>query len=240
MKDFSTVQMAVSALQRAYWLAAAGHRTQDRAADHAAIRDWFAFFDKRMKSPTSVYFGLGVGWHWPAVDVAAARRGPAGARNAAGRTVRGLGKLFLADGSIRDITTRGNRALHYHSSALNETLVSLEMMRAAGGRVPSELESKLHEAVRLFIAGVRDPGALDPWAKEAHNAIYRPGQQEFDRAWWNRGFAGSWWHIYIYRYPERPEAKWLRAAAGPTSGSARADEQVGVALGCIYRAAAGG
>jgi hypothetical protein len=239
MKDFSTVQMAVAALQRAYWLAAAGHRTKDRAADHAAIREWFAFFDKRMKSPTAVYFGLGVGWHWPAIDAAAARRGPAGARGAAGKTVRGLGRLFLDDGAIRDITTRGNRALHYHSSALNETLVSMEMLRAAGGTVPSDLEAKLHRAVRLFIAGVQDPAALDPWAREAHNAIHTPGRQEFDRNWWNRGFAGSWWHIYAFRYPDRAEAQWLRAAAGPTSGSARADEQVGVALGCIYRAAAG-
>lgn len=240
MKDFDTVQMAVSALQRAYWLAAADHRTGDRAADHAAIRDWFAFFDRRMKSPTGVYFGLGVGWHWPAIDTAAARRGSSGARGLAGKTVRGLAKLFLADGSIRDITTRGNRALHYHSSALNETLVSMEMLRAAGGSVPAGLEDRLHEAVRLFIAAVRNHGALDPWASKAHNAIYRPGQQEFESAWWNRAFAGSWWHIYIYRYADRPEARWLRAAAGPTSGSARADEQLGVALGCIYRGAAGG
>lgn len=239
MKDFSTVQMAVSAMQRAYWLAAAGHRPQDRAADHAAIRTWFAVFDKRMKSPTSVYFGLGVGWHWPAIDVAAARRGPAGARSLAGKTVRGLDKLFRDDGSIRDITTRGNRALHYHSSALNETLVSMEMLRAAGGTVPPNLEARLHKAVRLFIAAVQDHGALDPWASEAHNAIYTAGRQEFDSNWPGRGFAGSWWHIYMFRYPDRPEAKWLRAAAGPTSGSARADEQVGVALGCIYRAAAG-
>lgn len=237
MKDFTAVQMAVSSMQRGYYLAAADFQTAERAADHQTIQNWFNVFNARMKRPTDVYFGLQMGWHWPSVDAAAAQRGAASARSAATSLGRGLDRLVLSDGSLRDRTTRGDRALWYHNSALNEIVHSMEMMRATGARIPASLEQKLHVAVNLFIRSVNDHSVIDPWASQAQNARYTPNRQDWPRDWQNSSSGGSWWHIYAYRYPDRPEGQWLRASVRPNAGSARADQEIGVAVGCIYNAA---
>jgi hypothetical protein len=240
MKDFSAVQMSAAALRRAYLVAAQTHARQERAADHAAIERWFGTFDDRMKRPTSVYFGLGLGWYWPAIDAAVMEGRTSRAKSLADKAVRDAGKLIEGDGSIAERTTRGDRALHYHSSALNEIVVTMEMQRALGGRPPRGLEDRLHRAVNLFIRATQDHAVLDPWARQAHNATFRPGRQDWSRNWVDNSWGSSWWHIYAYRYPDRPEAQWIARAISPRSGSARTDEEVGVALGCVYRGARGG
>jgi hypothetical protein len=240
MKDFSAVQMSAAALRRAYLVAARSHARQERAADHAAIERWFGTFDDRMKRPTSVYFGLGLGWYWPAIDAAVMEGRTSRAKSLADKAVRDAGKLIDGDGSIAERTTRGDRALHYHSSALNEIVVTMEMQRALGGRPPRGLEDRLHRAVNLFIRATQDHAVLDPWARQAHNATFRPGRQDWSRNWVHNSWGSSWWHIYAYRYPDRPEAQWIARAISPRSGSARTDEEVGVALGCVYRGARGG
>jgi hypothetical protein len=182
MKDFSAVQMSAAALRRAYLVAARSHARQERAADHAAIERWFGTFDDRMKRPTSVYFGLGLGWYWPAIDAAVMEGRTSRAKSLADKAVREAGKLIEGDGSIAERTTRGDRALHYHSSALNEIVVTMEMQRALGGRPPRGLEDRLHRAVNLFIRATQDHAVLDPWAREAHNATFRPGRQDWEAA----------------------------------------------------------
>ena len=237
MKDFSAVQMAISSMQRGYYLAAANFQTSERAADHQIVQNWFNVFNGRMKRPTDVYFGLQMGWYWPSIDIAVAQRGSSAGRSTAGRLARGFNKLVLNDGSMRDRTTRGDRALWYHNSSINELVHSLEMIRATGASIPASLERKLHVAVNLFVRSVGDHSVIDPWARQAVNARYTPNRQNWPRDWQNTSWGGSWWHIYAYRYPERPEAQWLRRAVRPNSGSAFADQEIGVGVGCIYNAA---
>lgn len=239
-KDFSSVQMSVASLRRVYLMTVADFARDTRAADHDLILNWFAFFQKRMKTPDKVYFGLQMGWHWPAIDAALLAGNPGKAKSTATRIARSLDSLVLGDGSIKDRTTRGDRALWYHNSSLNEAFISLEMLRANGGTPSQALEEKLHRAVNLFVRSAADHSVIDPWAKEAHNAKYTPGYQDWDSDWWNSTWGGSWWHIYAYRYPDRPEAKWLAKKVSARSASAYQDEEAGVALGCIYRTARGG
>jgi hypothetical protein len=239
-KDFSSVQMSVASLRRVYLTAVADHATDTRADEHVAVQAWFSFFQKRMKTPDKLYFGLQMGWHWPAIDAALLDGNEGKAKSTATRMVRSLEKLFAADGSIKDRTTRGDRALWYHNSALNEAVISLGFLRAVGGSPSKALEEKLHAAVNLFVRSVQDHSVIDPWAKEALNARYTPGYQDWRSDWWNNSWGGSWWHIYAYRYPDRAEAKWLAAKVSPRAASASQDEEAGVALGCIYRSARGG
>ncbi len=237
MKDFSTVQMAISSMQRGYYLGAADFQVKERASDHAAIQAWFEIFNKRMKNPNSVYFGLQMGWYWPEIDERAAKGGPGKARGTAKKMGSGLERLMLRDGSMKDRTTRGDRALWYHNSAINETVHSMELMRATGVKVPVAMEDKLHRAVNLFARSVSDYSVIDPWARKAHNARYKPNFQDWSRNWQNNSWGGSWWHIYPYRYPDRPESRWLEATVSDRAGSAFADEEIGVGLGCTYNAA---
>jgi hypothetical protein len=191
-KDFSAVQMAVSSLQRSYYLAAADFETAERAAQHQVIQNWFAAFNDRMKTPSNVYFGLQMGWHWPAIDAAVAEGRTRQAASLTRDMLRGLDPLILGDGSIHERTTRGNRALWYHNSSLNETLHSFEMARALGIAPSANLEARLHAAVNLFIRSVVDPTVIDPWAAVAHNAIHTPGVQDWNPNWRDTRWGGSW------------------------------------------------
>ena len=48
----------------------------------------------------------------------------------------------------------------------------MELIRAAGIPISDKVENSLHKAVALFLAAVKDPNVLDPWARKRHNSIY--------------------------------------------------------------------
>lgn len=236
-KDFSTSQMVVAAARSAYFASVSNYKAQARAADHAAIRQWFAFFDQRNKTPDQVYLGLKTGWYWPAIEKAYSDGNRSRAKSLTSKLVRGLDKLMLKDGSIKDRTTRGDRALWYHATALGEIVTAMEMARAQGIKLPRNMEAKLHNAVILYVRGVQNPATIDPWAKQAHNATYRPNHQDYRKDFWQNFFGHAWLHVYVYRYPDMPAAKWLAARIPRKSQSALFDSDTGVATGCIYNAA---
>ena len=235
--DFNRSQMVIAAVRNAYFASVANHRPKARASDHAAIRKWFDFFEKRHKKPDKVYFGLQTGWHWPAIEKAYSDGKERRAKSLTKKLVRNLDKLVLKDGSIKDRTTRGDRALWYHATAIGEIVTGMEMARAQGVKLPRNMEAKLHNAVLLFVRGVQNPANIDPWAKVAHNSTYRPNYQEYRRDFWQNFFGHSWLHIYTYRYPNKRASKWLSARIPRRSQSALFDSDTGVATGCIYNAA---
>jgi hypothetical protein len=183
-----------------------------------------------------VYFGLNMGWYWPTIvnDLAAGKGDQA--RERLGRIAKEMIRLINDDGSIKERTTRGNRALWYHFTSIGEIVVSMELMRAAGMMPPAELEEDLHRAVAVFIAGVKDHSTLDKWATLANNSVY-DGTQDWDTNWYDGDFAGTWLHIYPYRYKGTALADELRALVPLTSKSATSDIDLGLGLGCIYNAA---
>ena len=94
--------------------------------------------------------------------------------------VKGLDEWTLADGSMKDRTTRGNRALWYHSNALGEAFIILEIAKIANVKIPNSLETKLLKAAELFNDAYLDHSVIEPWAKKRHNSQASNGRQEFN------------------------------------------------------------
>jgi hypothetical protein len=236
MKDATFSTFLAVGLMRAYYIALAD-AAPEMAAEHGAIKAWIDKISLRLKRPQDVYFGLNMGWYWPSItlDLAAGRTKQAMQKLKV--LEQGLIRLVNDDGSIKDRTTRGDRALWYHHSGTYEIVMSMELMRAAKMPISPKLEKKLHAAVALFVAAIDDETILDKWARERHNAKYA-GKQDWDWRWWpNEDFDGSWFHIYPYRYPEATAAIELRRLVPITAESATHDTDFGVGIGCIYNAA---
>jgi hypothetical protein len=236
MKDATFTTFIGAGLVRAYYAALADADPEGLAAEHAAIKSWIADWSKRLKRPDNVYFGLNMGWYWPTIvnELAAGKADQARAR--LDKIAKEMIRLINDDGSIKERTTRGNRALWYHHTSIDEIVVSMELMRAAGVTPPAELEEDLHRAVAVFIAGVKDHSTLDKWAKVANNSVY-DGTQDWDFNWYDGDFAGTWLHIYPYRYAGTQQAAELREMVPLTSRSATSDIDLGLGLGCIYNTA---
>ena len=241
MKDATHSTFLMAGLVRSYLALLADHAPAELAADHAAISDWITEgFAARLKRPGDVYFGLNMGWYWPNINLAMAQGRDAQAEDLLRRLQRDMARLVNGDGSITDRTTRGDRALWYHFTSLGEIVMSLEMVRAAGLTVDAAFEARLHDAVGLFLRAVDDHAAIQPWAQRAINATYDGVSQDWDRTGWANGnFAGSWLHVYPYRYPDHPNAIALRELVAPSAGSATSDIDFGFGIGCLYNAAAG-
>jgi hypothetical protein len=147
--------------------------------------------------------------------------------------------LINEDGSIQDRTTRGDRALWYHNSALAEIMVSMEYARAVNLTIPYTLETKLHKAVTLFLDGLDDHSIFANWAKERHNSKYDGMTQDWRDDWIESGnMYTGWLFMYPYYYPNHENTKRLRLRVPMHSTSANRDIDYGFGLGCLYNATA--
>ncbi|MEX1180562.1 MAG: alginate lyase family protein [Cucumibacter sp.] len=237
MKDATFATFHAVGMIRAYLIALAAFEPEARAAQHADIASWISAIGERLKRPGDVYFGLNMGWYWPGIvnDLFSDRTAAAVAKLE--RLQAGMEELVNADGSIEDRTTRGDRAMWYQYTSIGEIVVSLELIRAAGLPVSEQFEEHLHSAVALLLDAIEDPASIDPWAKAAHNAQYSGTQEWNFEGWPDENFAGSWLHIYPYRYPQRDEARRLRELVPVAARSATSDTDFGFGLGCIYNSA---
>lgn len=59
-------------------------------------------------------------------------------------------------------------------------MVSIEIARVTGVETPEKLNDKMRSAGAVFMTGYFDHSNLDKWAKEAHDAVYEPGKQDFE------------------------------------------------------------
>ena len=240
-KDHSMTTMLMAGLVRTYLALLADHERNALAEDHAAIDDWATNgFAPRLKRPSDVYFGLNMGWYWPAINLAMAKERTGNARRLLLRLERGLSRKVNRDGSIVDRTTRGDRALWYQFTSIGEIVVSLEMLRAAGLAPDRDFEDRLHAAVDLFLRATDDYSVLHPWASQRHNSSYKGETQDWDRNYWpNHSFGGSWLHIYPARYPDHPNSAALRRKVPWSARSATSDIDFGFGAGCLYNLASG-
>ena len=232
-KDFSTVQMWVMKLANGYFFALADFKLQDPR--HKTIQGWFSKFFERNKKPSEVYFGLDHGWYYPAI-LDHLRRGKS-PNTLIKKLVKDLDKQVFTDGSMKDRTTRGNRALWYHHDAVKEALVTSEIARRFAVDIPPSLEWRLVKAGEVFVNGYFDHSYMDKWAKEAHNAIYEPGKQDFKNQLNRMPNGHSWFYIFSYRNPNAPLTSKLDGLILQDKNNAAKDGQIGFGMGCIYASA---
>jgi hypothetical protein len=239
--DHNTVQMSVMFLEIAYYILLKDYKPNEHR--HVVIQSWFDYFKKYNKRPKRVYFGLGVGWYWPTIlkhtqngDISCTFSDCA--KRLAKNLLNGIDPLIHSDGSIEKRTTRGNRALWYHASALHEILISLEIIRALDIAVPANLDERIKKAGDIFIKGLMDHSYMDKWASKAHNSIYKPGDQIFQKNIDTLPNLGSWFHIFMYRYPNSELTKKLKTDyLSHNTVTSRKDGMIGLGLGCIYNSA---
>jgi len=237
-KDHSTVQMHIMHMAYGYYIMLADFNSDD--PKHKKIQSWINKFFKWNKKPDNVYIGLDLGYHWPAVLRGTLEHAPNysdwNPKKLLKKAVGELNKVVLKDGSIKDRTTRGNKALWYHHTGLIETIITLEMARKHGVSIPSSLEMRIERAGEIFIQGFEDHSYMDKWAKVAHNAVFTPGKQDF-RNNLDLPNGNSWLYIFSYRYPNLNLTKKLDKILAKYPKNGRKDGYIGFGLGCIYAAA---
>ena len=237
-KDHSTAQMHMMHLAYGYYLTLADFNTDD--PKHEKIQKWINKFFKWNKKPNDVYIGLDLGWYWPGVLRGTLENAPNysdwNPKKLLKKALQALDKIVLEDGSIKNRTTRGNRGLWYHHTGLIETIVTLEMARKHGLKIPSSLEQRIERAGEIFIRGFQDHSYMDKWAKVAYRGVFTPGQQDF-RKDLNLPNGNAWLYIFSYRYPDADFTKRLDDIITQYPKNGRMDGYIGFGLGCIYATA---
>ena len=237
-KDFGTAQISMMHLAYGYYLLLSDFNSED--SRHLSIQKWFKQFFQRNPIKTDVYFGMDLGWNWPNVVygrlIGAGNFSKNNPDKLLKRAVKKLDSLINDDGSLVNRTTRGNRALWYHLTGLNETLITFEMARAAGIEISTDLDTRIQKAGEIFIRGFEDHSYMDRWAKEAYNSIYVPGEQIFNGSF-DTPNGNAAMFIFMYRYPESEPAKKIAQYLSHKPNAGRMDAYIGFGMGCFYAAA---
>lgn len=235
-KDHGAVQMEMMHLAYGYYMSLINYNANDPR--HAIIQQWFGEFFKRNKNFDSenLSFGADYGWSWPKI-LQNQLEGKSSV-NLIDSLLNHINENVFEDGSIKNRTNRGNRALWYHNDGMKELLVTLEIARRHGFEVPDELHKKVEKAAELFLRGFKDHSYLDKWAVEAHNSIYEPGYQDFKNSITDMPNNNAWFYIFAYRYPKSKVTKELLSLIdkGQSEALGSKDGQIGFGLGCVYSA----
>ena len=203
---------------------------------HKIINKWFQPFYKRIKPANKFYWGNSAGWYFP--NIALRHSSNKDYSGLVEKLVKGADRWLLDDGSIRDRTTRGNRALWYHHTGLGEAFMILEIAKAANIKLPKNFEINLLKAAELFQDSFLDNSKIEPWAKKGHNSQASNGVQKFTKNLDAVSFNGPWFHIIQYRYPNHKTSKFLKSRMTNRARSLKSDDVAGIGMGCIYNALA--
>ena len=234
IKDATVVLELVMSLNYVYKLYFSDYQPKDER--HKVIKGWFESFYHRIKPSRDFYFGNFAGFYFPNIAIQHSQN--KNYKSMVKKMVKGLDEWTFADGSMKNRTTRGDRALWYHHTAVGEAFVIMEIARTANVEIPATLEKKLLKAVELFHDAYLDHSVIEPWAKEAHNSQASNGHQDFtSNLDWVSNYS-SWFNIFQMRYPEHRTAKWLNQELTSKSQSLKVAENTGVTLGCIHQALA--
>jgi hypothetical protein len=234
IKDATHMLEVVMSLNYVYKLYFADYQPDDKR--HKVITGWFESFYNRIKSAKDFYFGNYVGWYLPNISIKHSQN--KSYKSMVKKMVKGLDEWTFADGSMKNLTTRGNRALWYHHRGIGEAFIIMEVARTANVEIPDTLEKKLLKAVELFHDAYLDHSVIEPWAKEAHNSQASNGHQEDMPDLVDVSTLSAWFNIFQLRYPEHRTAKWLNQELTSNSNSLKIAENTGVTLGCIHQALA--
>ena len=233
IKDATHMLEIVLSLNYVYKLYFADYQPEDER--HKVIKGWFESFYHRIKPAEDFFFGNFAGFYFPNIAIQHSQN--KNYISMVKNMVKGLDEWTLADGSMKDRTTRGNRALWYHHSAIGEAFIIMEIARTANVEIPTNLEKKLLKAVELFHDAYLDHSVIEPWAKKANNSQASNGHQEFGNSLLDGvSTLSAWFNIFQMRYPEHRTAKWLNQELTSKSESLKIAGTTGVTLGCIHQA----
>ncbi len=244
-KDSDSVLERIFPVAFAYYLLLADHEPDTLAAEHAAIDKWLKQFGRRLRNHSThpeIFFGFGIGWQWVNLMYDLERKGDAAFQARLRRVKTGLNRLVLADGSLKDRTTRGSRAIWYHFASFNEVMVTLEILKANGLDLYPEYEARLRKSAKIFLDAMDDPASIYPWAKTDFRSSGDPRKQDWDPTALKVADNGpSWFYIYQYRFPDDENSRRIRELLKPMGpGVHRRDMAIGIGLSCFYRAAMAG
>ena len=234
IKDATVTLEIVMGLNYIYNLNFANYKIED--GRHKTIHEWFIPFYKRIKPAGEFYMGNSAGWYFP--NIALLHNNNQDYSKLIKNLIEGADKWILNDGSIKDRTTRGNRALWYHHTGLGEAFVILEIANAANIKLPKNYEKNLLKAAELFQESFLDNSKIETWAKNSHNSQASNSVQEFNQNLDEVSFNGPWFHIIQYRYPNHRTSRFLRTRMTSNARSLKSDEVMGIGVGCIYNALA--
>jgi len=234
IKDATVAVETVMSLNYLYKLYYADYKPEDDR--HKVILGWFESFYPRIMTSRDFYFGNSVGWHFPNISIKHSL--DRNYKTLIENMVNGLDEWSFADGSMKERTTRGNKALWYHSNALGEAFIILEIARIAEVEIPPTLEKKLLKAAELFNDAFLDHSVIEPWAKKRVRSQASNGRQEFNSNLDNISFYSSWMQLFQLRYPEHRTAQWLNQELTSKASSLKSNQVTGVPLGCISKALA--
>jgi len=233
IQDQGYIQQNVEAIRRAYALISDWAKVNE-PAKHAKITNWLSYFEVNSPPPDRVFFGLGMGrYHWRIQQVSDTA-GPAATVPLVRNLLDGILPLINDDGSIAERTSRGNRAMWYHYTSLNEIMTSMYLAKQVNVAINPLLETRLHKAVELFLNTLDNPAFIIPWARAGYNNGGDGSTQNFNFSnWYNDPYAGSWVYLYTNWYPAHANTPRLKQKVpmGSTT-SASLDTQFGVPLGC--------
>jgi hypothetical protein len=239
IQDINFVMEMVESIRRSYSLVSDWAKVND-PAKHQNIMSWLKFWDDNTPNPDDVFFGLGMGrYHWE-IQRVAETAGISATVPLVQRLMTGIPLLVNDDGSIVNRTTRGNRALWYHFSSINEIMTSMYLAKQAGVDINPLLETRLHKSVELFLNTLDNPSYILPWARVGYNNGGDGTQQDFFggaankfAGWYDSTYAGSWIYLYTNWYINANSAKLKQIVPLKTAMSAFVDRQFGIPLGCV-------
>lgn len=239
IQDNNFVMEKVESIRRSYSLISDWSKTNE-PIKHETIMNWLKYWDENTPNPDNVFFGLGMGrYHWEIQRVTDAE-GVQATIPLIKNLMAGIILLMNDDGSFVDRTTRGNRALWYHYSSINEVMTSMYLAKQAGVEINPVIEARLHRGVDIFLKTLDNPKYILPWAAVGYNNGGDGTQQEFYNGvpndftrWYDNQYAGSWIYLYSNWYPSNANAIKLKQIVPGTAKSAQIDTQFGAPLGCI-------
>ncbi len=237
-KDHSTVVDNIAQMAHPYYAVLADFEPDALQEHHRVVQDWLATLGPRSfnRSGNTIYFGLAMGHQWTHGLMERLAGNDSAANERLRRLVERFPEVVGSDGAFKDRTTRGDRAIWYHHTALAELILSKEMARANGIEITPDLEARTHAAVGLFLDALEDPSSILPWASISHNNGSDGRNQDFLRGnFETTDWGSSWAYIYIHRHPDHPQSARLRALLNEVSPLHPSDRVVGVNLGCLYR-----
>ena len=234
VKDATHMLEIVMSLNYVYKLYFADYQQDDKR--HKVITEWFESFYHRIKPAKDFYFGNYVGWYLPNISIQHSQH--KSYKSMVKNMVKGLDEWTFSDGSMKNLTTRGDHALWYHHRGIGEAFIIMEVARTANVEVPATFEKKLLKAVELFNDAYLDHSVIEPWAKKAHNSQASNGyQKDMPTLDWVANLS-AWFQIFQLRYPEHRTSKWLNQELTSKSRSVKVAENTGITLGCIHKALA--
>ena len=203
---------------------------------HETIKSWLKKWEKRTPMHVKFNFGIYMDWAIPNINF----------KYYQGKEFQGLvknllnniNKNILKDGSIKNRTTRGDRALWYHSSALGEISYAIELAYVNDVKISDELLDKYEKAFNLMVKTLNDNDYIIPWARKSYNSTFdinNPGYQDFQNDLDRYSDNALFLHSLQFRFPDRPVSEYLKNNLSSKAYSLKRDTWIGISLNCVHK-----